>query len=196
MNSDYLKQIDRRVAFLEKELHELKQEKALILSCSIPTTIGGRLKKARLMQGLSIPQLGARANVLCSDIVALEADQSHKMKALEVLSEVLGVSYKYLRYGKYINDDEKEAFNIYSAEYIDVSQATLKDLNWDTTSPATVKAIHALEREGLITIEDVVTKQPKELMKIRSFGVSCLEKLKDALVRSNIPLKGEWSVCV
>lgn len=196
MNNEYLSQLDRRIAFLEKELNELKQEKALILSCSIPTTVGGRLKKARLMQGLSIPQLGARANVLCSDIVALEADQSHKMKTLETLSKALDVSYKYLRYGKYINEDEKEAFNIYSAAYIDISQAALKDLNWDTSSPATAKAIRALEREGLITIEDVVSKQPKELMKIRSFGVSCLEKLKDALVRSNIPLKGDWSVCV
>ena len=192
MNKEYLEQLDRKIAALERELEEKRQEKALILSCSIPATVGDRLKKARLMQGLSIPHLGARANVYSSDIISLETNQSHQFTKLKILSEVLGVSYKYLKDGEYQSEEECDAFNIYDKAYIDVTEASLKGLNWDMNDPAAAKAIHALEREGYITIEDVVTKSPKDLMKIRSFGIACLNKLKEVLAKSKIPLKGEW----
>lgn len=196
MENEYLSQLDRKIALLEKELQEKREEKALILSCSIPATVGDRLKKARLMQGLSIPQLGARANVLCSDIIALETGRSQKTQVLKALSEALGVSYKYIQNGEYGSKDEREAFNIYSDAYIDLSETSIKDLDWDIHNPSTAKAIHALEREGLVTVEDVVSKPPKDLMKIRSFGINCLNRLKEALVKSKIPLTGEWSVVV
>lgn len=73
-------------------------------------------------------------------------------------------------------------------ESIDVPDEGIFDKDLLTVLDIGVRSFHCLTNAGILTIGDLVVKQESDLLKIKNFGVKCLNEIKEELTEHGLRL--------